>query len=42
MSDREDTATPFWKTVGCILHHARLRSRARSKHQQKLMNQRAG
>jgi len=42
MSGREDTATPFWKTVGCILHHARLRSRARSKHQQKLMNQRAG
>jgi len=42
MSREGDTATPFWKTVGWILRHARLRSRARSKHQQRLMKQRAG
>jgi|GEM_PF-788575 len=42
MSREGNTATPFWKTVGWILRHARLRSRARSKHQQRLMNQRAG
>ena len=41
MSKREDGPTAFWETVGWLLHHARLRSKARGEHQQKLLNHRA-